>query len=80
MGELLRDTWLGELGIDYGRLAEEGRIQVEFIFAGLVGVLGSAEAAESPLVMASLANSSVGSASVASLEKMAAAQAGEQPL
>ncbi len=74
VGELIRDAWLEELGIDDSRLTTEERAQVEFIFAGLVAVLGSAEAAESPLVMTRLATSRMGQASIATLREMATAQ------
>ncbi|MBO7702321.1 MAG: TetR/AcrR family transcriptional regulator [Eggerthellaceae bacterium] len=71
---LLRDIWFGELGIDGKLLSTDDRVQVEFIFTGLVAVLGGAEAAESPLVMARLAASPMGRASMMALREMAAAQ------
>jgi hypothetical protein len=74
VGELLRDTWLNELGIDRKLLSVENRVQVEFIFAGLVAVLGSAMAAESPLVISQLATSPMGRVAVETLQKMAAGQ------
>ena len=74
VGELLRDTWLNELGIDRKLLSVEDRVQVEFIFAGLVAVLGSAMAAESPLVISQLATSPMGRVAVETLQKMAAGQ------
>ena len=73
VGGMLRDAWFGELGIDAGLLSEDDRAQVEFIFAGLVAVLGSAEAAESPLVMTRLAGSRMGQAAMATLREMASA-------
>ena len=74
VGELLRDAWFDELGIDESLLSTDDRVQVEFIFAGLVAVLGSAEAAESPFVMTRLAASSMGRAAMAALRGMAESQ------
>ena len=76
VGELLRDIWFDELGIDADLLSSEDRVQVEFIFAGLVAVLGSAEAAESPFAVSRLAASPMGRASMMVLRGMAAAQLG----
>ena len=73
VSELLRDVWFEELGIDGGRLSADERVQVEFIFAGLVAVLGSAEVATSPYVMTRLASSPVGQASIETLRGMAGA-------
>ena len=75
VGDLLQGAWFEALSIDENRLSAEERAQVEFIFAGLVAVLGSPEAANSPLVMRSVAESEVGRAAVATLEGMAGAQA-----
>ena len=69
--ELLRDAWFDELGIDAALLSKDDRAQVEFIFAGLIAVLGSAEAAESPLVVVRLSSSRMGKASIAALREMA---------
>jgi len=79
VSELLRDIWLDELGIDAELLSAEDRAQVEFIFAGLVAVLGSAEAAESPFAVSRLAASPMGRASMMVLRGMAAAQLGGKP-
>jgi len=76
VNNMLRDVWLGELGIEQNLLSKEDRAQVEFIFAGLVAVLGGAEASESPLVMARLADSRIGRASLAALQDMAKRQGG----
>lgn len=76
VGELLRDIWFDELGIDGSLLSAEDRVQVEFIFAGLVAVLGSTEAAESPFAVSRLAASPMGRASMMVLRGMAAAQLG----
>lgn len=71
VGELLRDTWFGVLGIDESLLSVDDWTQVEFIFGGLVAVLGSDGAAESPLVVAGLAASRMGRASLDALREMA---------
>ena len=76
VSELLRKAWFDELGIDGALLSEDDCTQVEFIFAGLVAVLGSSAAAESPFVMTRLAASRVGRASIAALRDIAARQMG----
>ncbi len=76
VNELLRDTWFEELGVDSGRLSPEEMMQVEFIFGGLVAVLGGPEVEESPLIMSALANSDIGRAAIETLKGIAEAQAG----
>ena len=71
VNELLRDTWFEELGIDAGQLSPEELMQVEFIFGGLVAVLGGPEVEESPLIMPALANSDIGRAAVETLKRIA---------
>lgn len=75
VNELLRDTWFEELGVDAGRLSPEESMQVEFIFGGLVAVLGGPEVEESPLIMPALANSDMGRVAVKTLKGIAEAQA-----
>ena len=75
VNELLRDTWFEELGVDAGQLSPEESMQVEFIFGGLVAVLGGPEVEESPLIMPALANSDMGRVAVKTLKGIAEAQA-----
>ena len=75
--ELLREAWFDELGIDEVLLTEDERIQTDFVFTGLVGVLGSKVVAQSPQVMPRLATSPVGQASIATLRSIAQRQADE---
>jgi len=64
---------------DMNLLSAKDRVQIEFIFAGLVAVLGSAEAAESPFAVSQLAASPMGRASMMVLREMAAEQLGGKP-
>ena len=64
--------------IHTGRLTPEELVQVEFILAGLVAVLGGSETEKLPLVMTSLALSDIGKASIGTLEGIAAAQKAPQ--
>lgn len=75
VGNLLRDAWFDALGINGELLTSAERLQVDFIFAGLVSALGSAEVEHSPLVMPTLADSAIGKAAIATLEEIAAVQA-----
>jgi len=77
VSELLRDAWFDELGIDTVLLSEIDRVQIEFIFAGLIAVLGCAQTAESPLVVAKLASTRLGKASIAALREIADRQSGD---
>ena len=74
VNELLRNAWFDELGIDGTRLSEDDWAQVEFIFAGLVAVLGSNAVAKSPIIMTHLAEGRVGQACITALRQIAEAQ------
>lgn len=76
--DLLCETWFDAFGIDASRLTPEELVQVEFILAGLVAVLGGSEIEKSPLVMISFALSDIGKASIGTLEGIAAAQMAPQ--
>lgn len=72
--DLLKQMWLGELGIDEERLSPEENLQICFIFSGLVAALGSPEVKKSPHVMATLSQTDIGKTAVATLMAIAGAQ------
>lgn len=72
--ELLRDEWFATLSIDADRLSVDERVQSQFIFSGLAAVLGGHEAADMPLALPRLADSSLGKAAIDTLKAMSAAQ------
>lgn len=74
VNEMLREIWFDELGIDENLLTIDEKTEVDFIFGGLVNVLGSNAAAESPLLLTRLAASRVGQTSLTILQDMAEEQ------
>lgn len=75
--DLLKEVWLDTLRLKEDMLSPEERIQVNFIFAGLVATLGSREIRESPLALSSLVGSDLGHAMVSTLMGIASHHAGE---
>jgi len=73
--DLLKKIWLSELSIREERLSPAEKLQIHFIFSGLVAALGSKEVRESPRLMASLAGTDLGAAAIAALKSIAHAQA-----
>ena len=70
--ELLKDIWFDALGIREDLLSESEKLQVGFIFAGLVATLGSREVRESPLQMLMLAQTEIGRTILSTLKGIAA--------
>ena len=69
--DLLKDVWLSSLQLKEDMLSPAEKVQVNFIFAGLVATLGSPEIQESPLLLSVLVNSELGHAMVTTLKKVA---------
>ena len=69
--DLLKDVWLSSLHLKEDMLSPAEKLQVNFIFAGLVATLGSPEIQKKPLSLSALANSELGDAMMATLMKVA---------
>ena len=72
--DLLKEIWFNSFRIKEKLLSLEEKIEVNFIFAGLVATLGSREAQEFPNVISMLAESEIGQAMVSTLKIIASHQ------
>ncbi len=74
VGDMLKQTWFDAFSIKEELLSETERLEISFIFSGLVAVLGSKEVKDSPLKMYELAQSELGKTIIAELKKISASQ------
>lgn len=72
--DLLQKIWFDAMSIKEELLSAEERVQVRFIFAGLVAVLGSQEIKDCPLLMSTLSHTEIGRSFIATLERIALKQ------
>ncbi|MBQ7479127.1 MAG: TetR/AcrR family transcriptional regulator [Selenomonadaceae bacterium] len=72
--DLLQKIWFDAMSIKEELLSAEEKVQVRFVFAGLVAVLGSQEIKDCPLLMSSLSQTEIGKAFIAALERIALGQ------
>jgi len=72
--DMLKEIWLDELFIREDLLTAEERLQIRFIFAGLVSVLGSPDVKETPKLMTELAQTPIGKTVIATLKSIAESQ------
>lgn len=68
--DLLRQIWFETLGINDACLSSSAHLQVDFIFSGLVSVLGSQEIEHAPLMMAELSGTEIGKASITTMRQL----------
>lgn len=68
--ELLSGLWFDALGIDAQALSVTEKLQMDFVFSGLVSVLGSKEVEETPLIMTELSCTEIGKAAVSTLKRI----------
>lgn len=76
--DLLIKVWFDALGIDGSGLSPVEQLQVDFIFSGLVSVLGSREVERTPLIMTDLSMTEIGNAAISALKSIAGTSAGHQ--
>ncbi len=74
VSDLLIAVWFESMSIQKDLLSEEEKLQVKFIAAGLVSVLGSEEVRENPLSMSVLSKSEIGKAIIRTMQNIATAQ------
>lgn len=74
VNDLLKTVWFDSLSIDEDLLSAEEKIQVRYIFAGLVAVLGSQEMKNDPLSMSTLSQTEIGQAMISTMQKIASRQ------
>lgn len=70
----LKKIWFDYMSIREDLLSTEEKIQVRFIFAGLVAVLGSQEIKECPLLMSKLAKTDIGKTFIATIREISTNQ------
>ena len=69
--DLLIKVWFDALEIDGSGLSTVEQLQVDFIFSGLVSVLGSREVENTPLIMTDLSMTELGKTAIATLKSIA---------
>ncbi len=74
VANFLKEAWFDAFSIHEEWLSEDEKLQVNFIFAGLVAILGSQEIKESPFSMAILSQTDMGKAIISILQKIAVSQ------
>ncbi|MEX2805376.1 TetR/AcrR family transcriptional regulator [Streptococcus sp. H31] len=72
--ELLKTIWFNSMSIDEELLSSDERVQIRFVFAGLVSVLGSKEIRDNPLSMSVLSQTELGKAIISTMQMIAARQ------
>ena len=76
--DLLIKVWFDALEIDGSGLSPVEQLQVDFIFSGLVSVLGSREVEGSPLIMTELSMTEIGKTAIATLKSIAEKSTGSR--
>lgn len=74
VNDLLKTIWFDSMSIKEESLSVDEKIQVCFIFAGLVAVLGSQETKDNPLSMSTLSQAEIGKAIISTMKKIASRQ------
>lgn len=69
--DLLKEVWLNSLQLKEDMLSSTEKVQINFIFAGLVATLGSREIRESPLTLSALVDSQIGHAMMSTMKSIA---------
>lgn len=69
--DLLKTVWFESMSIREELLTEEEKVQVRFISAGLVAVLGSREIKDDPLLMSKLSQTEIGKAIIITMKNIA---------
>ena len=74
VGNLLKEIWFNAFSIKEELLSTDEKLQVNFIFSGLVATLGSQEIRESPLSMSILSQTEIGKAVISAMKKISSSQ------
>lgn len=67
---LLMKVWFDAFEIDGSGLSAAEQLQIDFIFSGLVSVLGSREVEDTPLIMTELSQTEIGKASISTMKRI----------
>ena len=74
VSEFLKKIWLESFSIKEELLTTEEKLQINFIFAGVIATLGSHEIQDSPFSMLNLAQTEIGKAMLSTLQKISLSQ------
>ncbi|MBS4770812.1 hypothetical protein KG090_06620 [Carnobacteriaceae bacterium zg-ZUI240] len=74
VNDYLRDIWLNSFSINEDCLTTEEKLQIDFIFSGIVTTLGSQEIENNPFLMLKLVSSEIGTSMLSTMNKIAVAQ------
>ncbi|MGT2799841.1 TetR/AcrR family transcriptional regulator [Streptococcus marmotae] len=74
VNDFLKEIWLDSFSIDESHLTTEEKLQLDFIFAGIVTTLGSQEVEDDPLLMLKLVSSEIGKSMLLTMKKISVAQ------
>ena len=74
VGNLLKEIWFNAFSIKEELLSTDEKLQVNFIFSGLVATLGSQEIRESPLSMSILSQTEIGKAVISTMRNISSLQ------
>ncbi len=74
VSEFLKEIWLDSFSIKEELLTLEEKLQINFIFAGVIATLGSQEIKDSPFLMLNLARSELGKPILSTMTKIALSQ------
>ncbi|MBK0348359.1 hypothetical protein JDW15_06870 [Aerococcaceae bacterium zg-ZJ1578] len=73
VNDYLKEIWLDSFSIDEERMTTEEKLQIDFIFAGIVTTLGSQEIENNPLLMLRLVSSEIGKSMLSTMKKISVA-------
>lgn len=74
VSDLLKTVWFESMSIKEEDLTEDEKLQIHFISAGFVAVLGSQEIKNNPLYMATLSQTEIGKAIIKTMKNIALRQ------
>ncbi|MGT2715070.1 TetR/AcrR family transcriptional regulator [Streptococcus respiraculi] len=74
VNDFLKEIWLDSFSINEECLTTEEKLQLDFIFAGIVTTLGSQEIENNPLLMLKLVLSEIGKSMLLTMKKISVAQ------
>lgn len=74
VGNLLKESWFTALSIREELLSPVEKLQVNFIFSGIVETLGCLEIRESPFSMSILSQTEIGKAAISTMKSISSSQ------
>lgn len=72
--ELFKEVWFSSLSIDENKLSPKEQLEIEFLFSGLIAVLGSDNIRNNPKTMSVLPTTEIGQCAIKTLKRIAKEQ------